>query len=278
MNSLNWNSIQYESEVPKTFLIPEHHWPQLLNTSLSLEQRIRLNHLASYFMCEMFVYFETSIIQYMEYNKSKIFQFLTEKQYTKFIYEEKEHIRAFKTLSKIIAPELYSEDKLQFLHRSSFDSLILRHTPLSSFFMMAFLFEEMTLFVFPVMQEKLDESWKPVLDVMDLHAREEKSHVRYDRIVVEGVITKRSFLRTQFEMLSLLPLVAYSDKKVALAWKKAAKYFAIKENLNATQYKEIKKKGMSKSDRMGISSYIQKNEQKPVPGLSSLSYALSKLI
>ena len=56
-----WDAIDYDVPVPSTFLIPEHHWPAFDIDGLDHQQRVRLNRLATVFMCEMFVHFEEYI-------------------------------------------------------------------------------------------------------------------------------------------------------------------------------------------------------------------------
>lgn len=272
--NLSWASINYGAAVPDDFLVPEFHWPGLMNGSLTLEQRIRLNHFATYFMCEMFIHFERSIIDYMQLHRAVILNHLSEKQVNRFIDEELDHVHAFETLARMIRPDLYSTEP-RFLVPTLLDSLVVKHTPLSPFLAMAALFEEMTLFVCTVMEEDPTQSWQPALDVMQLHAREERGHIGMDRIVIEGSVARRGRFRTRIEMAALLPLVAYSDARVARAWRKAAAFFAKEEALPKAQAAKIAQKGMSRSDILGMRSFVEKNRQRSVPGTSLLCLALA---
>lgn len=271
---LSWDTIDYSTPLPDAFLVPEHHWPRLQNASLPQAVRIRLNHFATYFMCEMFIHFERSIIHYIETHRDSL-SLLTAAQIQRFIDEELAHVRAFEKLAAKIRPDLY-QGKPRFLTRTAFDAAIVRHTPLSTFFLMAALFEEMTLFVHTVMLENLHESWRPCLDVMHLHALEERGHIGMDRIVVEG--SKRGAAIRLCESIILLPLVLYSDIRVARAWKKAARFFCEEEHLTPAQSRQIAMKGMSRSDLLGMASYVKKNTQRPLPGNGLLCFALSQKI
>lgn len=271
---LTWQTIDYSPALPDSFLIPEHHWPGLRADVLPMHLRVRLNHLASYFMCEMFIHFERSIIDYMLIHEGAILRCVTRAQFDRFIKEERDHIAAFETLARKIRPDLY-QDKPRFLVPAFLDRAVLKHTPLSCFFMMAALFEEMTLYVYPVMLEKPEESWKPCLDVMRLHALEERGHIGLDRIIVANRLERQGPMRTRAQMAWLLPLVAYSDRRIAHAWKRAVKFFAAAERLTPAQTRAISSKGLSRSDIDGIRAYVQKNSQKPVPGSGPLCFALS---
>lgn len=273
---LTWQTIDYSPSVPDSFLVPEHHWPGIQNESLPMRVRIRLNHFASYFMCEMFIHFERSIIEYMILHKKEILHYISEIQFERFVREERDHIVAFETLARKIRPDLYV-DAPRFLVPTFLDRVVLKRTPLACFFMMAALFEEMTLYVYPVMLEKVEESWGPYLDVMRLHALEERGHIGLDRIIVDGRLASHGQIRTRAGMAWLLPLVAYSDKRIASAWKEGVKHFARTEQLTSRQERSISSKGLSRSDVDGMRSYVKKNLEKPVPGNRLLCFALSRM-
>ncbi|HMV81281.1 MAG TPA: hypothetical protein PKA14_25370, partial [Leptospiraceae bacterium] len=91
---LSWDTIKYVENAPECFLIPEHHWPNFQKTSLSVKEKIRLNHFACFFMCEMFVHFERLIIQYIKIHENIISKYLNERQVRRFVDEELDHINA----------------------------------------------------------------------------------------------------------------------------------------------------------------------------------------
>jgi hypothetical protein len=271
---LSWDTIDYSAALPDGCIVPEAHWPGLQGNLLKSEQRVRLNHFAAYFMCEMFIHFERSIIDYMQLHKVRILRHLSEKQFRRFIDEELDHVQAFEKLARKIRPDLYL-DKPRFMVPTAMDRLVVRRTALSTFFVMAALFEEMTLFVAPVMEDDLSQSWQPALDVMRLHALEERGHVGMDCILIEGSTARNGAFRTRLEMIPLLPLVAYSDARVAGAWKKAAAHFAREEHLQKHEARQIADKGMSASDILGMRSFVQKSRRWAVPGTTLLCLALT---
>lgn len=273
---LSWDTIKYVENAPECFLIPEHHWPNFQKTSLSVKEKIRLNHFACFFMCEMFVHFERLIIEYIKIHENIISKYLNERQIRKFVDEELDHINAFQTLAKIIRPDLYSPDQ-RFLLPTAGDRFVIRHSPPGVFFIMAALFEEMTVFVYEVMKEKLDESWKPVMDVMHLHALEERGHISMDRKIADGIREEKGIVRAQMEMTMLLPLVAYSDRRVAGSWKKAAEFFADSEGFSLRKKKEILNKGLSRSDLLGMKSFADKISERPIAGTGTLRFVLNRM-
>ncbi len=277
-HSYDWDLVFAPMDIFRKYLIPEHHWPALQKSSLSIDDRIRLNHFLTYFMCEMFIHFEKLIIQYMQFHRNKILLHASEKQIDRFIQEEESHIKGFESLAFKLRPDLFTDRNPRFLAINSSDQMVIRHTSMLPFFMMAALFEEMTLFIPTVMEENLDDSSAPVLELMRYHAKEEKSHIGIDRKIVMGTIQTQSKLKSNWEMQSLLPLVVYSNLRVENAWKKASIFFSQERGLTKKQSKEIVSKGLSKSDQMGMQSYIQKNIDKPILGNGILCFVLKQLL
>ena len=110
-SELEWTDIDYSQPLPDNYLVPPHHWPELEHNLLDEKHKIKLNHLLTYFTCEMFIHFERSIIQYMEFNQEKLLEHASKTQIEKFIEEEKEHIHAFEKLAELIRPDLYKDNK-----------------------------------------------------------------------------------------------------------------------------------------------------------------------
>lgn len=276
--SKDWDNLFASISINDSFLVPEHHWPKLQKSSLGKAERILLNHFLTYFMCEMFIHFEKLIIQYMEIHREQILLHVTAKQIDRFIQEEKGHIQGFESLARKLRPDLFMKNQPMFLQVSPSDEKVILNTPIISFFMMAALFEEMTLFVPTVMEENLKEASAPVLELMQFHAKEEKSHIGIDRKIVTSLSLKQSKWKTHWEMQSLLPLVVYSNTRVEKAWKQAAEFIAKELKLNKKQTQEISSKGLSKSDALGMRSYIQKNQEKPISGNGMLCFVLKQLL
>ena len=261
-----WAEIQYTRPTPPTFWVPEHHWPGFLGAGLSEPQRVRLNHLACTFMCEMFVHFERYILDYIEGSRPQLRTVVSDTALDRFVAEEVDHTVAFFRLLELIAPDDYPTRKLRFLKWGFIDRLIMRFMPLPGFFFTAALFEEMTLYVPVVMAEKLDESFKPILDVMELHAKEERGHVGLDIKILRTYRDRRPRWLYALQILTSIPVIVHVDKAVARAWRRQAKAFGQTEGLTRAQIKQIANRGPSTSDVMGIHSFIAKLRKHPVPG------------
>jgi hypothetical protein len=157
-------------------------------------QRVRLNHLSVRFSCESFVHFERYVIEYLQRYPERLGP-LPEKLVRRFVDEELLHVEAFYLALEKLSPELNAGRRLHMHHWGWVDRLLLRVSPVLSFFLMAALFEEMTLYVPVVMDERPEESYAPLHEVMRLHAKEERGHVAIDeRVLAHGASTQPRWL------------------------------------------------------------------------------------
>ncbi len=249
-----WADIDWAAPVPADFLIPEHHY-RLAGTGLSPAQRIRLNHLAVCFSCELFIHFEQYLIAYLERHGDRA---MTRRARDRFVAEERAHVEAFHRLLGAIRPDLYPGRTLRFLDWRRLDDLLVAATPIVSFFLLAALFEEITLFVPLVMEERLAQSFRPVLDVMRLHAEEERSHVRLDERVLAAERRRRRPWRIGGEVLLVLPLLYYLDCAVRAGWRRAVDRFAGEETIGEAERRRLLARPGSRSDVLGMASFAGK--------------------
>jgi len=127
-----WAAIAWSQPVPADFLIPEHHY-RLEGSGLGPAQRIRLNHLAVCFSCELFIHFERYLIAYLERHGERAMARLAR---DRFAAEERAHIEAFYRLLRAIRPDLYPGRSLRFLGWGRRDDLLVLATPTVSFFLL----------------------------------------------------------------------------------------------------------------------------------------------
>lgn len=273
-----WERIDYATPVPDDFLVPEHHWPALEAAPLERPVRVRANHLALRFSCEMFVHFERYVIEYLERYRSRTGDALGENQLQRFIDEERLHVDAFHRLLRLLRPDLYPDRRLRFLSWSAWDRWMLRVSPEITFFTLAALFEEMTLFVPVVMDERAEHSFAPVHQVMNLHAREERGHVALDERVLEAARARTPRWLFALQVLWSLPLMLYVDRVLAAAWRRAMQRFAEEEGLTRAQAAALRARKPSRSDVMGIRSFIEKVRRRPFPGGRILCFILEALL
>ncbi len=258
--------IDYDHDVPQALLIPEHHWPAFDTQGLSGEQRVRFNHLACLFTCEMFVHFEEYIVRYVERHKTRLARHIAPHKLDTFVREEREHIDAFYRLLQLIAPERYAQKSLKMLAWSRADTFLVWSASLPAFFVTASLFEEMTLYVADVMEEKPEESFDPVHAVMRLHAKEERSHVGIDNVLLRETAKERPRALFAAQLFMSLPIIVFCDQTLARGWKKQVKMFGAGEGLTAGQVRGLERRGISLSDRMGLQSFFKKQRKLDLPG------------
>ena len=249
-----WAEIDWSAPVPADFLIPEHHY-RLEDGGLGRAQRIRLNHLAVCFSCELFIHFERYLIAYLERHGERA---MPRRARDRFVAEERAHVEAFHRLLGAIRPDLYPGRRLRFLDWGRRDDLLIAATPVVSFFLLAALFEEITLYVPVVMEERLAQSFRPVLEVMQLHAEEERSHVRLDERVLAAERARRPGWRIGGEVLLVLPLLCYLDRAVRSGWRRAVDQFAGEEGIGEAERQRLLDRSGSRSDQLGMTSFAGK--------------------
>ncbi len=243
---------------------------------LSPAQRVRLNHLSVRFSCESFIHFERYVIEYLERYPHRLGP-LPEARVRRFVEEELVHVEAFWAALETLRPDLHGGRRLR-MHRWGWvDRLILRVAPTVSFFLLAALFEEMTLFVPVVMDERPEESWAPLHEAMRLHAKEERGHVALDeRVLAHAAETKLRPAVAVQALLSLL-LMQCVQWKMDAAWKRGVEDFAREEGLTGAQRRALFGKRLSLSDELGMKSFTEKLRASPLPGAGLLRGVLSRL-
>jgi hypothetical protein len=265
-----WAAIDWSRPVPADFLIPEHHY-RLSGSGLTRAQRVRLNHLAVCFSCELFIHFERYLVAYLERHGERT---MSRRARDRFAAEERAHIEAFHRLLRAIRPDLYPGRSLRFLDWGPLDDLLVAATPTVSFFLLAALFEEITLFVPVVMEERLAESFRPVLEVMRLHAEEERRHVRLDERVLSAERKRRSPWRIGSEVLLVLPLLCYMDRAVRTGWRRAVDHFAGEVVIGEAERQRLLARPGSRSDVLGMASFAGKLRASGLAGGSLVARVL----
>jgi hypothetical protein len=267
--SRSWTAIDWSAPVPPAFLVPEHHY-QLAAGALDPGQRVRLNHLAVCFSCELFIHFERYLIATLEARGAQV-PGLSTGACARFIAEERVHVDAFFRLLERIRPDLYRTRALRFLRWRRRDDLLVSSVPLVSFFLLATLFEEITLYVPAVMEERLDQSFPLVLDVMRLHAEEERHHVALDRHVLDQARSSRSAGRIAGDVLLVLPLLQYMDRQVRAGWAGVVDQFCREERLAPAVRRALLVRSSSRSDLLGMQSFAAKLRSSGLAGAGLLA-------
>ena len=276
MPATPWEQIDYSPAPPVGFALPEHHWSTLQQAPLTEAQRVRANHEAACFSCEMFIQCERYVIDYFNAYRRRFRGAASDAALDHFVHEERVHIDAFFRLLTCLKPERYPQPSLRLMKWTVWDRLMLFIAPGVSLFLIAALFEEMSLFVPDVLDEQPAQTFAPVRAVMAEHRREELAHLSLDHRAL-GKLSK-TMPRWLFAAQALfsLPLMAYVDWMLGRAWRRMMSEFARAEGLSGAARRALLRRRPSRSDVMGIESFIAKLKANPIPGGKALCWLLAK--
>ena len=199
-----WDKLDWKSPLPSgKLVVTEAHYMNVDRLRLTESARQQLNRLFACFTCELFIHFERYVIEFLEQRGQEVTA-IPQPAIDRFVAEEKVHSEAFYRLLCKLRPDLYSERHsattgLRFMHWNLKDELVVALSPVGSFFLLAWLFEEITLFV-PIALDQHPEQCVPLLaEVMRLHAKEEQPHVALDTRVLLHKSREQSWLLTSAE-------------------------------------------------------------------------------
>lgn len=264
-----WERLDWQTPIPTDrLIITESHYMDVESLGLSPTARQRLNRLFACFTCELFIHFERYLIEYLERNRRNITAISTA-SLDRFVAEEKAHSDAFLRLLCMLRPDLYSSKTttttgLRFLRWGLHDDLAVALSPVGSFFLLAWLFEEITLFVPVALDVKPAECAPIIAEVMRLHAKEEQPHVAIDARVLHQRSEEHPRTTSMAETLLMLPLLGFVDARARSAWQNVVALFETECELTAAQKHRLLHRGPSQSDRLGIQSFAAKIEKSPV--------------
>jgi len=270
-----WDDIDYSVPLPDSFVLPETHWPSLHTAELTPRQRIAANQLAASFSCEMFIHCERYVISYMREHRVRVRQVVTDGALDRFIFEEELHIAAFYRLLNRLRPDTYPSATSVLLKWSWLDRLVLKVAPAVSLFLIAALFEEMSLYVHEVMDEQPAQAYAPIRAVMAQHAVDEQGHIKLDDHVLLKLTDFFPRWLYALQVWLSLPLMLYVDGVLGRAWRKLFTDFAAREQLPASAAKALRARRPSRSDVIGIERFVAKLRGAPLPGSRLLCAALS---
>jgi hypothetical protein len=270
-----WDRLDWSAAIPRdAFVIPESHYLGAPPLGLDEDQRVALNRLLACFTCELFVHFEGYVIGYLERHAPRI-PALSQALVDRFVAEERVHCEMFRRLLVALRPDLYPtpDAPLRFLRWGRRDDLIVRVAPPGTFFLLAWLFEEITLFVPRIMAATPDQSSALVAAVMHLHAEDEGPHVAIDEQMMT-YLGQRG--RMWWDGAVVLPILHYIDGKAKRAQHAMADVATAELGLTADQRARLLARGPSQSDRMGMQSFVDKLADRDVAGTQLLRWILRR--
>lgn len=272
-----WNRLDWASPIlPSTLVMPEAHYIDVSGLGLSERQRVGLNRLFACFTCELFVHFEAYVIEYLA-RPGRPMPGLSTVLVERMIAEERVHSEMFCRLLGKLRPDLYPGGAgLRFFKWRGGDDAAVRLAPPGTFFLLAWLFEEITIYVPQALDESPAQCSPLVADVMRLHAREERPHVALDARVMAHLTGRRPRLQEGFETALALPLLAYVDGKVQRAWRRLVALAGAELGLSRRQQARLRKRRPTQSDRWGTESFVDRMATTDLAGAGLLCWALRR--
>ncbi|HMY56695.1 MAG TPA: hypothetical protein PK472_00485 [Pseudomonadota bacterium] len=279
--SRRWDKLDWRTPIPvDRLVITESHYMDVESLGFDPRGRNAINRLLACFTCELFIHFERYVIEFLEHRRHEI-PFVPAAALDRFVAEEKAHSDAFYRLLVKLRPDLYSTKAttttgLRFMHWTLGDDAAIALAPVGSFFLLAWLFEEITIYV-PVALDKHPKQSAPLVsEVMRLHAKEEQPHVAIDARVLHHLAKEQPQWKTGADTLATLPLLVYSDLRTRTGWQRVVDLADTEIGLNPIQRQRLLTRGPSQSDRMGMASFADKIDKTPVALGSFLAFLLRR--
>lgn len=272
---LSWASIDWTAPLPAGFLLPEELYRFETVPALIWAQRVRLNHLATCFRFELLLHLKAYVIRYLERHGRRLARRHPGRDLPRFLKEQRRHAKAFGRVLTRIRPDLYPRAGYRrLLPWTRTDSALLRLVPEATFFTLASLGEEIARAVPDAIDERPEECFGPLVDVLRLHAREERRHIAIDDAVLLDAAASRPAAIVKAQVLFTLPLLKVLDRRVRRAWARAVDDFAEQEGLTQEQRRALRDPAPSGFDLAGLRTFVNKRRCRRVPGHTTLRRVL----
>jgi hypothetical protein len=266
-----WAAVDWTGEVPQAELIAADHYAVDGLASLDPAVRIRFSHLATCHTCELFIHFERYLIAYVERHAHALPG--GARRWRWFIDEERRHAAAFGRLLTRIRPGLYPAGEPRFMRWTRTDDALVAATRPVPFFLLAALFEEITLWM-PRLMAEAPVHDPTLLEVMALHADEERRHIALDQWVLREARDHMSPWRLRVDVWSTLPLLLHCDRRARAGWRRMIDQLAAETGIDADVFEA---RGASLSDRRGMASFAAQLRTLELPGGAGLASLLERV-
>ena len=273
-NGDRWSGIDWSQAIGAEPALPLAHYPQLERGRFSRAEQVGLARLAACFSCELFVHFEGYLIDYLTRYPERV-PLLSARSLERFVDEERVHTAAFRRLLGKLRPDLYPEGKPIFLQRRPSEDRVIASLSPVTFFLLAMLFEEITLFVPKAIRAAPDPCSELVQKVMSLHARDERSHVGIDAHLLAKLCREQPSWRTALQVWMTLPVLWFVDRQVGRGWRRLVPYAKSELGLAPEKERYLLRRQPTQSDRWGSESFVTKVGELGLPGSRLLCRALA---
>jgi hypothetical protein len=272
---LSWASIDWTAPLPAGFLLPEKLYRFETVPGLIWAQRVRLNHLATCFRFELMLHLKGYVVRYLERRLRRLVRRHPERDMPRYLKEQRRHAKVFRQMLRRIRPDLYPEEGARrFLPWTRTDDAFVRLVPAATFFTLASLGEEIARAVPDAIDEHPEECFQPILDVLRLHAREERRHIAIDDAVVLDAAASRPATLVKAQVLFTIPLLRRLHRRARRAWARAIDHFADEEGLTPEQRRALGKSARSCAHLPGLHAFLAKKRCRRVPGHATLRRVL----
>jgi len=272
---LSWASIDWTEPLPLGFLLPEEVYRFETVPGLIWAQRVRLNHLATCFSFELMLHLKRYVIRYLERHLRRLARRHPEKNLPRLLKNQHRHARVFGRVLSRIRPDLYSgSDDRRLLPWTRTDSAFVRLVPAATFFTLASVGEEIARALPAALDERPEECFGPIVDVLRLHAREERRQIAVGDAVLLDAAASRPAALVKAQVLFTIPLLKYLDRRVRRAWTRAVDRFADEEGLTREQRCALRDRIPSRFDLPGLRAFLAKKRCRRVPGHATLRRVL----
>ncbi len=269
-----WAAIDWSPAVPWAELIDADHYAVDGLAALTPAQRIRFSQLATCHTCELFIHFERYLVEYVERHAATLPG--SPGRWRRFVAEERRHVAAFARLLAVIRPDLYPGGGQRFMAWGLADDLLVRAVRPVPFFLLAALFEEITLWV-PRLLAEAPVHYAPLFEVMALHADEERGHIALDKHVLRDAIEREPRWRLRADVWTVLPLLVHCDRRARAGWRRMTAALAREAGLDDATRRALEVRGASASDRAGMTSFAAQLRGLALPDAGALATLLERL-
>jgi hypothetical protein len=268
----SWNAIDWTLPVPRAELIAADHYAVESLDQMTASQRIAFSHLATCHTCELFIHFERYLIEYVERHLDTLPGGAA--RWRRFVADERRHVAAFERLLVRIRPDLYAQGELRFMRWGRADELLVALARPVPFFLLAALFEEITLWVPQTMQGAPVHD-PIVLEVMALHAADERRHIAMDKLVLREARDRLPAWQLRVDVWSVLPLLVHCDRRARAGWKRMTAQLASEHDIDRAP---IEDRAASVSDRRGMVSFAAQLRRLELPDGARLAAVLERMV
>jgi len=114
-----------------------------------------------------------------------------------------------------------------------------------------------------------------VLEVMALHADDERRHIAMDKLVLREARDRLPTWQLRIDVWSVLPLLVHCDRSARAGWKRMTTQLASEHGIDRSP---IEDRSTSLSDRRGMESFAVQLRRLELPEGARLAAVLERMV